>query len=264
MKFQQFYSGSTANLYTVTAANGKRLLIECGVRWTDLQKALNYDLSGIQACFVSHSHKDHSKAIHDVLHAGIDVYATSETFKSLDALNGYRRTNIVADKTLVRLKDFDVLCFKTNHDCEGSLGFVVREKTNIMKHTPGRKYDEPMDEYLLFATDTSHITQRFKLGFNIIAIECSYDIHILQDRVDRKDINETLAKRLLTSHMEKQAAMKYLAEYCDLSHCRELHLLHMSSDNIDKESARKDFEQRFYIQTIAKGTESKECQNTKS
>jgi len=243
MRFERLYSSSMSNLYIVTAANGKRLLIECGVTWPKLQKALNYDLTGIEACLLSHSHKDHSKAVIDVMGSGIDVYSSAGTFASLQ-LEKHRRIKPVADKTLVRLDSFDVLCFATNHDAAEPLGYCVRDKD--------------ASEYLLFATDTSHITQRFATAFNIIAIECSYDISILQERVEAKTINEELAKRLLSSHMEKQRAIEYLEKFCDLSKCREIHLLHMSGDNIDKEQTKIDFEKRFFIEThIGKDTNVK-------
>jgi hypothetical protein len=58
-----------------------------------------------------------------------------------------------------------------------------------------------------------------------------------------------LAKRLLTSHMEKQNAMNYLQEFCDLSKCRQIHLLHCSGDNMDKEKVRIEFEKKFFIET---------------
>ena len=239
MKFVQHYSGSSGNLYTVESDDGHRLIIDPGVTWKKVRKALDYDLSGIVAALLSHEHKDHSKAVEDILAAGIDVYSSAGTFEAL-GLTGIRRTKPIADKTLIRLGAFEVLSFTTNHDAAEPMGFVVR--------------DSIAGEYLLFATDTSHITQRFKLPFSIIAIECSYDKNILQHRVDTGDINETLAKRLLTSHMEKQTTTKYLTEFCDLSRCRELHLLHLSRDNIDAGQARREIENRFFIKTVIRGS----------
>ncbi len=260
MQFKQYYSGSSGNLYTVTANNGKRLLIECGVTFNKILKALEYDLKGIEACFVTHGHKDHCKAIRDVLIAGIDVYSSESTFTP-NQTKYERRTHIIKPKDLIRLDTFEVLTFKTHHDCEGSLGFIVRAD----------------NEFLLFATDTSHISQRVKYKFAIIAIECSYDKEILEDRLYSSEedlkargltkINESLAKRLLTSHMEKQNCINYLANFCDLSKCRQIHLLHMSSDNVDKEQTRKEIEERFFIKTIYRDkTEAKDstCQHTQS
>jgi len=94
MKFIQHYSGSKGNLYEVVSNDGKRLLIEAGVVWPTLQKALKYDLKGISGCLLSHEHQDHSKAIKDVMRAGIDVYASYNTLDVLD-IAGKRRANVL-------------------------------------------------------------------------------------------------------------------------------------------------------------------------
>ena len=240
MKFTQHYSSSSSNFYTVEAANGKRLLIECGARWPLMQDALGYRLDNVVGCLLTHEHKDHSKSVSNTLKAGIDVYASPGTWRMLEAKN-HRRAVILGERetwyTPVNGNgDFQFMPFQTHHDAEDPLGFVV--KCNR--------------EHLLFATDTSHITQRFNVAFDIIAIECSYDRAILQERVDTGTINESLAKRLLTSHLERKETLRYLKEFCDLSKCREIHLLHMSSDNIDAESARKEIENELFIKTIIK------------
>lgn len=232
MKFIQYYSGSAGNLYVVVANNGRRLIIDPGVTWKKLQRALAYDLSNIDGALCSHEHNDHSKAARDVLRAGIGVYASRGTLEAV-GISDHRKAHSFDDCNRLIVKGFDVMCFEAHHDAAEPLLYVIRSG----------------DECLLFATDTSHIKQRFNIPFSIIAIECSYDIGILQGRVESRDINQTLAERLLTSHQEKQTAMKYLVNYCDLSRCREIHLLHLSNDNIDKEQAKKDFESKFFIET---------------
>ena len=230
MRFIQHYSGSSGNFYEVIANNGMRLLIDPGVTWKKIQKALKYDLSNIGVCLLSHCHGDHSKSVNDIRSAGISVYSNIET---LDNVCGSRhRTIAMANRELARLGTFQVYAFDLNHDVP-ILGFVIRAD----------------DEFMLFATDTSHITQRFKWPFKIIAIECSYDKDVLQERVDSGDIDESLAKRLLTSHMEKSETKRYLREFCDLSKCTELHLLHLSGDNIAKEYIATEFEEEFLIET---------------
>lgn len=222
-----------------TASDGRRILLECGIQWAKLQKALDFDLSGIVACFISHCHADHSKAAGDIVRAGIDVYTSAGTLDAI-TLDGHRRTKTIEDKTLVRLGNgLEVYAFGVNHDAPEPLGFVIRDN----------------DAYLLFATDTAYIKQRFAYPFSIVMLECSYDKEILETRVHTGDIDEKLAKRLLTSHMERQNTIKYLADFCDLSRCQEIHLLHLSSDNIDKEQVRKEVEERFFIKTRIVGYE---------
>lgn len=238
MTFEQYYSSSRANLYTVTATNGRRLLLECGVRWPVLLNALNYDLDSIDGCLLTHEHLDHSKAVKEVMRAGIDVYASAGTFDALAMGYSYRRAKAIPAYAGITNKNFDNYAFPIIHDAVEPFGYIIREVST--------------NEYLLFVPDSGFIKQRFNIKFSIIAVECSYDIEILQHRVDTNDINETFAKRLLQSHAEKQTTMKYLAEFCDLYKCREIHLLHMSADNIDKQATKKEFEKKFFISTIIK------------
>ena len=236
MKFESFYSSSRANLYVVTASNGQRLLIECGCTWKKLLEALNYDLSNIAGCLLSHEHKDHSKAVEDVLENGIDVYASHGTFEALGVV--HRRAVRIHDKeTCIISPDFSCFPFNVLHDATEPMGFIIKSD----------------NERLLFATDTSHIKQRFGLAFTTIALSCSYDADVLHKREADGDINTELAKRLLASHMEKQAAMDYIDKYCNLSKLTEIHLLHLSRSNIDAEKTRKEFEDKFFVKTLIAG-----------
>lgn len=237
MKLTQHYSSSSGNFYVVESSIGKRLLIECGIRWSRIQKALNFDLTHIECCLLSHSHKDHSHAIKEVMQAGIDIYSSEGTFESC-GIHTHRKAHIVADKTLVRLPHFEILCFGVNHDANEPLGFIVRDLNS--------------NEFLLFATDTSHIVQKFNLPFSIIAIECSFDKDLLRERVETGKINKELAKRLLSSHMEKSNTIKYISEHCNLTKCTQIHLLHLSSENIDAAKAKREVEEKFYIEVVIK------------
>ena len=236
MRFKQHYSGSAGNLYEVTARNGKRLLIDPGVSIKMIKKALKFDLTNIEGCLVSHEHKDHCKALRDIKYAGINCYGLRSTL--LNTL-GYmdRRAIEIRYFETVKLDTFHIMPFKTNHDVD-SCGFVIRAG----------------GEYLLFATDTSHLEYELKVNgeripFSIICIECSYDMEILEKNVEEEKINEALASRLLLSHMEKAQTMKYIKEWCDLSKCYEINLLHLSGLNIDKSKIVAEFEREFMITT---------------
>lgn len=241
MRFQKYYSSSHGNLYAVAAANGKRLLIDPGVTWPRLQKALSYELANIIGCLVSHEHKDHSKAVERVIYAGIDVYASEGTLKAVEpSLHLHRRAHVIRDREQFKAGEiFEIFPFAVHHDAVEPLGFIVHERCI---GTNG-------GENLLFVTDTSHITQRFGTAFNIIAICCGYDKEVLKARVDSGDINEIFAKRLLTSHMERSVTLRYITEFCCLDKCREIHLLHASRDNIPIKTVRKELEDTTFITT---------------
>lgn len=236
MRFIQHYSSSKANLYEVVAGNDRRLLLECGVSWAKLEKALSYDLTNIDGCLVTHEHKDHCKAVKEVMKAGIDVYASEGTFKALGISDERRAVSV---DTWFNIGDtFTVLCFPINHDAEAPLGYIVSEHGT--------------DEYLLFCPDSSHIKQRFPFKFTIIAIECSYDKEILNKRVKDDNIHVEVAKRIVQSHASKETTLNYLQKYCDLSRCREIHLLHCSAENLDKEATKKEFKGMLFIETVVR------------
>lgn len=56
MNFIQHSSGSKGNFYEVIANNGSRLIIDPGITWIKLQKALKYNLKSISGCLISHEH----------------------------------------------------------------------------------------------------------------------------------------------------------------------------------------------------------------
>ncbi|MBE3087722.1 MAG: MBL fold metallo-hydrolase [Chloroflexi bacterium] len=246
MKFIAHYSSSAGNLYEIVAANGQRLLIDCGLTWAKMQKKLNYNLIGIEGLLLDHSHLDHSRCIEDVMEAGIDVYSSLPTFEALDVA-GNRKARIVGDKDRFAVGDtFEIFSFALQHDVP-NLGFIVHDKSS--------------DENLLFVTDTSHVKQRFGLAFDIIALCCSYDVAVLREREAAGTIDPSLAKRLLTSHMSVETTKAYLRDCCCLYKCTEIWLLHMSGDNIDKERVRLGVESEFFTRTIIAG---KENQNGRS
>ena len=47
-------SGSSGNGYILTNDSGDSLIIELGVKWDEYLRALNYDISKVAGCLVSH------------------------------------------------------------------------------------------------------------------------------------------------------------------------------------------------------------------
>ena len=174
--------------------------------------------------------------------AGIEVSAAHATLDALDVA-GERHAHAFSDYgvgdawryNIQEFESFQVLPFPVDHDV-ACTGFVVREKAT--------------DEYLLFAIDFFALEQRFSYPFSIVALSCSFDKDILQRLVDDKAIDEGLAKRLLFSHPSKQWLMDYLRDHVNLSKCRQIHLLHCSAGNLDKEAARKEIEDEFMIEVL--------------
>ena len=233
MRFLQEYSGSQGNLYQVQVPGQGRLLIECGGTWMALIDALNGDLHDIFGCLVSHYHQDHCHNAQKLTEFGVTVYATQQTFDVLPLPTRARRYKRIVAGGRFTVGPFDVTPYGTHHNAEGSVGFVV----------------EQGKEALLFAIDTTHITESWDIPFTTIAIECSWDRQRIDEGLASGAINDYYADRLTRTHMEKSNTLLYLKEYCDLSKCRELHLIHMSN-TLDKQAVRAEFEKELMVKTI--------------
>jgi len=222
--------------FLICSASKEGLLIDTpGNAALILEKLRGINVSWI---IITHGHADHSKAAEEVIRAGIDLYLTNGTMQELDAkfdICHMRRVQGIKEGDPLFFDAFQVFVFSTNHDAKEPVGFVIREKAT--------------KEFLLFATDTSHIQYKMNYPFSIVAIECSYSKEVLTAMVESGEVNETLAKRLLTSHMEKQICMDHLDKF-DLSKCHEIHLLHLSGRNIDRKKTKEEFEKRYFREII--------------
>ena len=89
-------SGSDGNAYFVSDGDTP-LLIEAGIRFTELRKRLSFDVNRLIGVLISHDHADHSKAIKDIMKAGIDCFMSKGTAEALK-VNGHRVHRIEAQK----------------------------------------------------------------------------------------------------------------------------------------------------------------------
>jgi len=210
MKFTQHYSGSKGNLYQLQTSSGASILLEAGVSIKLIKKALNFRLSGSLGAIISHAHKDHCIAVPDLMRSGIDCYMTAETARAMN-LSGHR-LHIIEAKKQFDVGPFSIMPFPTQHDCPGSVGFLIFDGI----------------DKLVFATDTFYIRHKFK-GLTMVAVECNWSIETLGP-----DLDSERKKRLYSSHFSLENVKKFLGSN-DLSKVREIHLLHLSKENADPE-----------------------------
>ena len=204
MRFEALASSSAGNAYIVSD-NDTRILLECGVSHKKLQKLSGFSLSEFQACLVSHEHKDHAKAVADLISLGMAVYMSQGTADALET----DAVNLIENMEQFNVGSLDIVPFTTFHDAAEPLGFLIKSRVD--------------GDVLAFATDTVNLRYKFP-GLNILAIEANYDKHILE-RCER--MPEKVRYRITNSHMEIDTLCDYLRSL-DLSQCREIHLLHLS------------------------------------
>lgn len=204
-------SSSAGNAYRITDGHTS-LLIEAGFPFKDIQKALNFRMSDIEGCLITHEHQDHSKAVKDVMKAGIPVYTSQGTADALK-LSGHRLKQIKAHQQFA-VGTWTIKPFEVEHDAEEALGFVLA-------NTAGDK--------LVFLTDTYYCRYKF-VGLTHIMVECNYSIDIVNQRIASGELHPGQKKRLLRSHFGLEHVKGFLRAN-DISNVQEIWLLHLSDGN---------------------------------
>ena len=182
MKVKVIGSSSLGNCYLLEN-DTECLVIEAGVNFNDVKKALNFNISKIIGCVYSHSHQDHSKYLKDFLKVGIPCYSSIEAFQEMK-LSGH---NCYAMKESNRYKigNFSVIPFALEHDVK-CFGYIVQHSDF------GR---------LIFITDTFQVPYNFPFSFDYLLIEANYDEEILLGRAFYGESNMTLNNRILGKHL---------------------------------------------------------------
>jgi phosphoribosyl 1,2-cyclic phosphodiesterase len=216
-------SSSAGNCYRVTDGVTP-ILLECGIRYKDIQRGFDFKMSEVGACLVTHEHNDHVKSINDVLKAGIDVYASRGTFETLGIT--HHRIKPVRSKEQFQIGTWTILPFDVQHDVSEPLGFLLVNQ---------------LGEKLLFATDTYYIKYRFS-GITHIMVECNYSMDILNENIATGRVSKAMKKRLMKSHFSLDNVKDFLRAN-DLSKVHEIWLLHLSDNNSNAERFKTEIQE---------------------
>lgn len=206
-------SSSSGNCYILQAENNSSLIIEGGVKISEVKKALNFDISQVEGVIITHEHTDHGKYAKEFIKAGINVYATKGTINALK-IEKERYSKRVAYGDETRIGDFKIIPFMIHHDAAEPCGFLIHH---------------PECGVVLFATDTHYLPNRFK-GLNNIIVEANYDKVITSYRLTKGSLNASVYNRILTSHMEINTTLEVLKSN-DLSNVTNIVLIHLSDGN---------------------------------
>ena len=198
-------SGSRGNGYLIKTDNSC-LIIEAGVRLSDVKNDLNYDMNKICGCIITHEHKDHSGSIREYLKNGIRCYLSKGTKEALNISSPYLQD--IHSGNIFNVGEYRILPFDTKHDCKEPVGYLINH----------RDFGN-----LIFATDTYYLPNRFRY-LNNIMIECNYSKELL----DIDNITANRKKRILNSHMSIDTCITTLKAN-DLSNVKNIMLLHLSN-----------------------------------
>lgn len=214
MRLNVLGSDSNGNCY-VLQNDKDALIIEAGVRFSEVKKALKWQLSKVVGAVITHEHNDHAKYVRDFVSNGITVLALPSVFKAkgIDSLS-FRKEIEPMHGYIVG--GFKVFAMPVCHDVP-CVGFIIEHEDM------GR---------MLFVTDTMMLEYRVP-GLNHILLEANYAEDILDAKIEAGSVPLSMKPRLIHSHMEIETT-KGILRANDLSGVNEIVLIHLSNGNSDE------------------------------
>lgn len=236
MEIEVLGTGSSGNCYKVKIGKAT-LLLECGLPYKVIQKKLNFKVSEIDACLVTHEHMDHAKAVKDLMKAGVDCYMTKGTAEAL-GIKGHRLkifdTWGERKYKTTHLEDVMIQPFEAVHDVKEPVSYFIKTKNN--------------DETLVFVTDTAYL--KYKIPeCDVLMIECNYVKSRLDENVRLGKINTSLRNRIVKNHLSLESLVEALRAV-SLDRCRKIYLLHLSDGNSDEKLIKRTVQETTGIEVV--------------
>jgi phosphoribosyl 1,2-cyclic phosphodiesterase len=211
MKLKVLGSSSHGNCY-ILENDSEALILEAGVKFAEVQRALNFDIGKIVGCLITHEHKDHAGHIL-TFPRFVDVFCSKGTADSAD-IGEKSKTHIISANKPFTAGTFKIIPFAAKHDAAEPLGFFINhaETGNV-----------------LFATDTYYLPCTFA-GLNNVLIEANYRLDLLESNIAAGLIPVAMRNRILQSHFSYEHCLQAL-QANDLRAVNNIILIHLSSGN---------------------------------
>jgi len=223
IKINPLASGSSGNCYHITDGSSG-LLIEAGVSISKIKEGLNYRLTEVDGCLISHEHGDHSGAINKLWKNGTEVYMTKGTKQELEVEN--HRINEINIHGHYNIGSWVMRPLKAEHDAAEPVNFLLWSKATGDK--------------LVYLTDTYYTRYKFH-ELDYIMIECNYAKDILDENVKVGRVPAVQKNRVIQSHFSLENVKEFL-KVNDLEAVKEIWLLHLSDDNSDESRFKKEIQ----------------------
>lgn len=224
MEIKVLGTGSSGNCYRVSDG-ATTILLDAGLPLEKIRKGCGFALSQIAGCLVTHSHKDHCKAVPGLLKSGVPVWMPGEEIEAAKFpadmpqhrlhtpyASGFQKYEAFQIDTLT------VVPFRVQHDTPEPVGYLIGSSWT--------------DEKLLYITDSFYVGYQFR-GVTHLICEVNYDADTLWERVERGETDAVRAKRLFISHMSLSTFLGFLRAL-DQSRLKSVLICHMSNDHGDE------------------------------
>lgn len=216
-------SSSQGNCYILENKN-EALIIEAGVRFIEVKKALGFDIRKVSGCLITHQHNDHAKYIKAMVESGFPTLALEEVWTAKGVWDS--RSLVVKEGKGYKMGNFKVLPFPACHDVP-CVGYLI---------------DHPDMGKMVFLTDSCMCEYQFK-GLNHVLIECNYSDAKLVEAINAGRTLPSQRERLMTSHMELNTCKGFLCAN-DLTNVANIVLLHLSDNNSDEKNFVSEIERQ--------------------
>lgn len=210
MKIHCIGSSSSGNSYVITS-NGNKLIVELGCNFKEVMNVVDYDLTSVAGCIVSHCHSDHCAYIPKALEYQIPVYGNK------DVVDKYPYVNLLTQKYRYSIGKFKVQCLKVPHNAL-CYSFIIKC---------------PSGEKILFATDLSKFNYKVS-GCDVIMMEANYDEDIIYEALARGEVVRSQSE----NHLEIKDCLEAV-ERCVDTNTQLIILLHLSDGYSDEKRFQK-------------------------
>lgn len=200
-------SSSYGNCLILTCGDDK-LILDLGVSWSEILSGLDYDLTNVCGCLVSHCHQDHSKSIPKALYYCLDVYSCKEVTDKYDGVVELK------PKEIVKVGNFMILPLRVNHDVE-NYAYLIYHKDL------GR---------LVYAVDCIEFNYNLP-SINHWLIEANYDEAIVFEKIFDDDYRASKSENHLSLSQTYEVLSRNLND-----ETKNVVLLHLSDNNSNSEN----------------------------
>lgn len=235
-------SSSKGNCYLLETTN-QVLILEAGIRLSEIKKGLDFDFSKVIGCLVSHFHKDHSLSVKDLMDKqAIKVYAPGEVFEKANIPIGRKAINISKLK-FFKIGEFTIAPFNNFHK-----DYITGEDVECYSYLI---FHQEIGE-ILFSTDTCILNTRPRRA-KVMMLECNYSLKLLESDTEDVEGVEGHVVRIVESHMSVETLLKTLEKWKGLGSLDETEkiiLIHTSTKYGDPEFFKYQVQALIGIETI--------------
>ncbi len=232
MEIKTISSGSKGNCYIVDDGKSK-LMLECGVPFKKIMKGIQFKLSEIEACLVTHQHRDHAHSVKDLMQLGVKVAGPADVLESTGS-------KVTTNFTTLRpgwkfyLPGWTVMAIEAYHDVPCLAYYFKSEHTK---------------EKVFYVTDSCYIAEQVA-GVNYLIAECNYDPDSMDHNLEAGEINKSVRDRIIRSHLGLENLVFMIQRNDWKESLRQVYLIHLSDYNANWQKCKAAIEKVADCQVI--------------